>query len=109
MTSEGGSSESDRRRSTSYDIEKFLIAFLLALLLLPLASPLRRSSRQKVPRIGFLELAPLSAQRPGVEAFRQGCASSAMSREKTLSLSTDMRTGSSIGSRARGRAGPSQG
>jgi hypothetical protein len=45
----------------------------------------------KVPRIGYLTGAYLSAISPRTEAFGRGCASLDMWRAKTLSLSGDLR------------------
>ena len=71
--------------------------------------PRGRSNRQEIHRVGFLGVASPATQLHLVDAFRRGLRSSATSRARTSSSSTDWPTARSNGSRACRRPGSAQG
>ena len=71
--------------------------FALGAIFLTLSFPSEAQQPARIPRIGFLFASSASANRPASKHFANGCASLAMSKEKTLSLSTDMQKGNPNG------------
>ena len=72
-----------------------LITLVLALTMCGAVAQAQQPAR--IPRIGILTRPPRPSIRPGSKHFANGCASLAMSKEKTLSLSTDMQKGNANG------------
>jgi hypothetical protein len=74
-----------------------LVTLTLSILVAPLAAEVQQT--RNVYRIGWLSPGvPGPDHDPPVDAFRQGCASSAMSKASTSSLRTVGRRGGSSGS-----------
>ena len=74
------------------------LPILVAAMLLCVALTAEAQQPARIPRIGILiRVLRVRSIRPGSKHFANGCASLAMSKEKTLSLSTDMQKGNSNG------------
>ena len=74
-----------------------LLSLLVLVVLLAVGMIAEAQQPAKIPRIGILLASSASSFRPGSKHFANGCASLAMSKGKTLSLSIDMQKGNSNG------------
>ena len=97
------------RKRRSQRIKKKITVLTLGALLLRLVLPPRRSSRTKVPRIGYLVFASLSAIAARIEAFRQGLRELGYVEGKNIVIEYRYARENSIATCACGRASASQG
>jgi putative tryptophan/tyrosine transport system substrate-binding protein len=67
-------------------INKQVVRFMLCAWLLPLGLPAYAQQPQKVPRIGFLSTASLSAVSPRLDAFRQGLRELGYVEQKNITM-----------------------
>jgi hypothetical protein len=78
-------------------MRKTVISFALTALFYALCASAEAQEPAKVPRIGYLAAASLSANRRALKHSGRVCAILVMSREKTSSLSGDMQRDNSTG------------